>query len=193
MSRKRILLRLKQEWVCRPQQKKTKEEIKPKVITKPTEASTSENTKPKEETSSKAEESQKEIYVGNQRLEVDPAEIERLVIEKVNAYRTAQGDTAATMLPGLTEVARYRANELTTNFEHRGEQQKIALARVFATKKLASVLILDEPSASLDVESEVLFHNNLFAETRDEIVITISHRLSTTKDSDVIFFLKMAN
>ena len=118
MSRKRILLRLKQEWVCRPQQKKTKEEIKPKVITKHTEASTSENTKPKEETSSKAEESQKEIYVGNQRLEVDPAELERLVIEKVNAYRTAQGDTAATMLPGLTEVARYRANELTTNFSH---------------------------------------------------------------------------
>lgn len=71
-----------------------------------------------------------------------------------------------------------------------GEQQKIALARVFATKKLASVLILDEPSASLDVESEVLFHSNLFAETQDEIVITISHRLSTTKDSDVIFFLE---
>lgn len=71
-----------------------------------------------------------------------------------------------------------------------GEQQKIALARVFATKKSASVLILDEPSASLDVESELLFHNNLFAETQDKIVITISHRLSTTKDSDVIFFLE---
>ena len=71
-----------------------------------------------------------------------------------------------------------------------GEQQKIALARVFATKNSASVLILDEPSASLDVESELLFHNNLFAETQDKIVITISHRLSTTKNSDVIFFLE---
>ena len=38
--------------------------------------------------------------------------------------------------------------------------------------------------------SELLFHNNLFAETQDKIVITISHRLSTTKDSDVIFFLE---
>ena len=55
---------------------------------------------------------------GIQWPEVDPAEIERLVIEKVNAYRIAQGDAAATMLPGLTEVARYRANELTTNFSH---------------------------------------------------------------------------
>ena len=98
---------------------KPKEEPKPTEITKPSEA---ENTELKEETSPKTEEPQEEIYVGIQWPEVDPADIERLVIEKVNAYRIAQGDTAATMLPGLTEVAQYRANELTTNFEHRGEQ-----------------------------------------------------------------------
>ena len=101
---------------------KPKEETKPTATTKPTESSAAENTEPKEETSPKAEEPQEEVYQGIQWPEVDPAEIERLVIEKVNAYRIAQGDTAATMLPGLTEVARYRANELTTNFEHQGEQ-----------------------------------------------------------------------
>ena len=89
-----------------------KEETKPTVTTKPTETSAAENTEPK------VEEPQEEIYVGIQWPEVDPADIERLVIEKVNAYRIAQGDTAATMLAGLTEVARYRANELTTNFSH---------------------------------------------------------------------------
>lgn len=94
---------------------KPKEEPKPTEITKP---SAAENTELKEETSPKTEESQEEIYVGIQWPEVDPADIERLVIEKVNAYRIAQGDMAATMLPGLTEVARYRANELTTNFSH---------------------------------------------------------------------------
>lgn len=79
---------------------------------------------PSKSTEEKKEEPPKEeeIYVGIQWPEVDPKDIERLVIEKVNAYRIAQGDTAATMLPGLTEVARYRANELTVNFEHRGEQ-----------------------------------------------------------------------
>ena len=56
--------------------------------------------------------------MGIQWPKVDLADIERLVIEKVNAYRIAQGDMAATMLPGLTEVARYRANELTTNLSH---------------------------------------------------------------------------
>jgi len=91
-----------------------KEETKPTVTTKPTEPSAMENTESKAEEPPKEE----EIYVGIQWPEVDPAEIERLVIEKVNAYRIAQGDTAATMLPGFTVVARYRANELTTNFSH---------------------------------------------------------------------------
>lgn len=102
---------------------KSKEETKPAVTTKPTEPSAAENIEPKEKTPVKTEEPQEEIYVGIEWPEVDPTDIERLVIEKVNAYRIAQGDTAATMLPGLTEVARYRANELTTNFEHRGEQR----------------------------------------------------------------------
>jgi len=99
-----------------------KEETKPTETPKPTESSAAENTEPKEETPPKTEEPQEEIYVGIQWPEVDPASVERLVIEKVNAHRIAQGDTAATMLPGLTEVARYRANQLTTNFEHRAEQ-----------------------------------------------------------------------
>ncbi|MBQ7288312.1 MAG: hypothetical protein IJW78_01155 [Clostridia bacterium] len=94
-----------------PTIEKLKEETKPTEITKPPAA---ENTEPKVEEPLKEE----EIYVGIQWPEVDPADIERLVIEKVNAYRIAQGDTAAMMLPGLTEVARYRANELTTNFSH---------------------------------------------------------------------------
>ncbi len=98
---------------------KPKEETKPTEIIKP---SVEENTESKEETLPEDEDVHEEIYQGIQWPEVDSAEIERLVIEKINEYRIAQGDTAATALPGLTEVARYRANELTTNFEHRGEQ-----------------------------------------------------------------------
>ena len=93
---------------------KPTEETKRTETTKATEPSAAENTEPKIEEPPQEE----EIYVGIQWSEVDPADIERLVVEKVNAYRIAQGDTAATMLPGLTGVARYRANELTTNFSH---------------------------------------------------------------------------
>lgn len=101
---------------------KPTKETKPTATTKPTESSAAENAEPKQETPPKTEESQEEVYVGIQWPEVDPADIERLVVEKVNAYRIAQGDTVATMLPGLTEVARYRAKELITNFEHLAEQ-----------------------------------------------------------------------
>lgn len=48
----------------------------------------------------------------------DSAEVERLVIKYINEFRVAQGDITATVLPGLTEVARYRANQLIDNFAH---------------------------------------------------------------------------
>ena len=93
-----------------------KKESKHTVTTKQAESSAADTTK--EEIPPKTEEPKEEIYVGIQWPEVDTADIERLVIKKINAYRIAQGDTAATILPGLTEVARLRADELTSNFSH---------------------------------------------------------------------------
>lgn len=46
------------------------------------------------------------------------AEIERLVAQYINQYRTAQGTTSATVLSGLTEMAQYRAEQLVTDFSH---------------------------------------------------------------------------
>ena len=97
---------------------KPKEETKPTATTKPTESLAAENNEPKEKTPPKTEEPQDEIYLGIQWPEVDTADIEKLVIEKINTYRIAQGDTAATILLGLTEVARLRAEQLTSNFSH---------------------------------------------------------------------------
>ena len=49
---------------------------------------------------------------------VDPADIEKLVVEYINQYRAEQGDTTTTALSGLTEVARYRAEQIVTDFSH---------------------------------------------------------------------------
>lgn len=84
-----------------------KEQTEPTVTTKQTELTTAEITESTKETSPKTEEHQEEIYVGIQWPEVNTADIEKLIIEKINAYRIAQGDTAAMMLPGLTEVASF--------------------------------------------------------------------------------------
>ena len=48
----------------------------------------------------------------------DSVEVERLVIVYINEFRVAQGDTLANVLPGLTKVARYRADQLIDNFAH---------------------------------------------------------------------------
>ena len=68
-------------------------------------------TEPTEETEPKPEET----------TPTDPPstpEIERLVAQYINQYRAAQGDTSATLLSGLTEVARYRARQLVSDFSH---------------------------------------------------------------------------
>ena len=45
-------------------------------------------------------------------------EIEQLVAKYINQYRAAQGSSTATVLGGLSEVARYRAKQLVSNFSH---------------------------------------------------------------------------
>ena len=69
-----------------------------------------------------------------------------------------------------------------------GEKQKLLLAK--AVYKNAPVLILDEPTAALDPISEnelYLKYNEL---TEDKISFFISHRLSSTRFSDRILFIK---
>lgn len=46
------------------------------------------------------------------------SEIERLVAQYINQYRAEQGSTTAIVLTGLTDVARYRARQLVTDFSH---------------------------------------------------------------------------
>ena len=68
-----------------------------------------------------------------------------------------------------------------------GETQKVAIARAFAAR--GDVMIMDEPSASLDAISEEKLMTNIETFSRDKAVITISHRLSTTRKADVIYVL----
>ena len=93
-----------------------KEEPKPTETTKPTESSTAETTNEIIKTKPTVTEPVIEETVPPP--EVNPAEIEKYVVECINQYRVEQGDTTAMVLPRLTEVARYRAEQLVTNFSH---------------------------------------------------------------------------
>jgi ATP-binding cassette, subfamily B, bacterial len=65
-----------------------------------------------------------------------------------------------------------------------GERQRISIARAFL--KDAPILILDEPTASVDVETEAEILESLERLMRGRTTIVISHRLSAVRDSDVI-------
>lgn len=65
-----------------------------------------------------------------------------------------------------------------------GQWQKLALARAFYRN--ANILILDEPTASIDAEAEMKIFKKLEDLPKDKTVILISHRFSTVRQADKI-------
>lgn len=68
-----------------------------------------------------------------------------------------------------------------------GERQRISIAR--AMLKNAPIVILDEPTAALDTESEVAVQAAIDALVRERTVIVIAHRLSTIAGADQILVI----
>ena len=69
-----------------------------------------------------------------------------------------------------------------------GQWQKIALSRAFMRMK-ADILVLDEPTASMDAAAEVAIFDRFRERTKDQIAIVISHRFSTVRMADRIVVL----
>jgi ATP-binding cassette subfamily B protein len=69
-----------------------------------------------------------------------------------------------------------------------GQWQKLALARIFY--KDAQLVVLDEPSSSLDAFAELNLYEKIKTELKDKIVILISHRLYNLKIADKIHVMQ---
>ena len=84
-----------------------------------------------------------------------------------------------------TATTRRSANEGITLSG--GQRQRIGIARAFIRN--APILILDEPTASLDTESEQLVMEGLDRLMKGRTVIMITHRLNTIRGADTIIVL----
>jgi ATP-binding cassette, subfamily B, bacterial len=72
-----------------------------------------------------------------------------------------------------------------------GQWQRIALARALCAVKLgAGLVLLDEPTAQLDVRGEAEIFERILAATRHATTILISHRFSTVRHADRICVLE---
>jgi subfamily B ATP-binding cassette protein MsbA len=68
-----------------------------------------------------------------------------------------------------------------------GQRQRLTIAR--AIIRDAPILILDEPSAGLDAESEKLVFDALENLMAGKTSIVIAHRLATVRRADIIFVI----
>jgi len=72
-----------------------------------------------------------------------------------------------------------------------GQWQRVALARaLFAVRAGSGLVILDEPTAQLDVRGEAEIFDRILAATRNCTTILISHRFSTVRHADRICVLE---
>ena len=69
-----------------------------------------------------------------------------------------------------------------------GQRQRVSIARELY--KDARVLIFDEGTSALDTESERIIQDNIDELRNNTTLILIAHRLSTVRNSDMIFVLE---
>ncbi len=108
-----------------------------------------------------------------------PDEVVRAALESAGAANLAALDTVlARGYSGGTDLSG-------------GQWQRVALARALAAVTLgAGVVLLDEPTAQLDVRGEAEIFDRLLAATRQSTTILISHRFSTVRHADRICVLE---
>jgi len=104
--------------------------------------------------------------------------------EIVAAAKLANADEFIHRMPnGYDSVVGERGDTLSG-----GQRQRIGIAR--AVIRNSPIMILDEPTAALDTESERLVIEGLQRLMKGRTVIMIAHRLSTIRDADKIIVLK---
>lgn len=95
---------------------------------------------------------------------------------------------------GLKQIVEQSHNKLETEVTKElnqdgllmsgGQNQKLSLARAFASN--SPIIVLDEPTASLDVKTEQAIYHRIHNDMKDKTVIFVSHRITSAIQADKI-------
>jgi ATP-binding cassette, subfamily B, bacterial len=101
-----------------------------------------------------------------------------------------------TDLACFTEVANKLPNKFQSDIFEKGvnlstgQKQRLALARGLMAFENKSILLLDEPTSSVDFKNELKIHKNIFKEFKDKTIISSIHRLNLLPLFDKIVYFK---
>lgn len=87
-------------------------------------------------------------------------------------------------------------NHLGSNIQERGvnlsggQKQRLALARGILAARSSDIVLLDEPTSSVDPKTESLIYDRMFAQFRQKAVVSTLHRLHLLTKFDYVYVLK---
>ncbi|MEM1326292.1 MAG: ABC transporter ATP-binding protein [Bacteroidota bacterium] len=102
-----------------------------------------------------------------------------------NALQTAQFEQVLKELPkGLQSNIQEKGVNLSG-----GQKQRLALARGVFVAKFSDIILLDEPTSSVDPKTELLIYKAMFEQFQDKAIISSLHRLHLLPQFDYIYVL----
>ena len=107
-------------------------------------------------------------------------------ISREQVERAARDVNAAGFIDNLTDGYAHKVAERGAAFSS-GQRQLLAFARALASQP--DILVLDEATANIDTETELLIQEALVKLMRNRTSIVIAHRLSTIRNADKILVL----